>query len=164
MLRPYGCAVELSNLSVAILLVYFAPRDGQGPGEVHTYELSVEERGEGLFKVGSARRGLAAPKPRLGGGLLGWSACWCSANASPLPLTHQAHLEPGPTLNGEMHALHDMALDLVSTPSLGAWLLYEDGLGCRHVQCVPLDFTTDGSPIVGDLIWLVVAGSQQPAA
>jgi hypothetical protein len=40
-----------------------------------------------------------------------------------------------------MHHLHDIVLDLVSSQSMGAWLLYEDGQGCRHIHCLPLAFS-----------------------
>ena len=45
-------AEEPLDASTSILLVYFMPREGDVAGELHAYELFLEQRGEAAYKVG----------------------------------------------------------------------------------------------------------------
>ena len=45
-------AAEPLDASIFVLLVYYEPKGGEGPGELRTYELFVEARGEATYKVG----------------------------------------------------------------------------------------------------------------
>ncbi|KAL4420612.1 hypothetical protein ABPG75_010268 [Micractinium tetrahymenae] len=102
---------EPLDASTSILLVYFEPApaaDGAAaaaaadePGMLATYELFLEQRGEGAYKV---------------------------------------LLEAGQRMQSGVHRLLDLALENVALHTVGAWLLYDDAQGRRHVHCVPVSF------------------------
>ncbi|EFN52609.1 hypothetical protein CHLNCDRAFT_138668 [Chlorella variabilis] len=106
---------EPLDASTSILLVYFSPSEEASPeaGMLTTYEVFLEQRGEGAYKASQPAG------PRRGPGVL---------------------VELGPRLQGSVHRLHDLVLENVALHTVGAWLLYEDAQGRRRVDCVSLAF------------------------
>lgn len=162
-------AAEPLDASTSILLVYFEPRDkaSSEPCVLQTYEVFVEQRGEGLYKVRSTcslhrplrlaaatQSCLRSPsmaqhctRPRL-------LACVPThlPSASPFPGL-QIAVEGGPKLQareagGRFHRVRDLVLENLALHTVGAWLLYDDAAGRRSVDCVALAFQS-GPPDTG---------------
>lgn len=55
-------------------------------------------------------------------------------------------------MQSAVHRLVDLALENVALHTVGAWLLYDDAQGRRHVHCVPVSFA-DGPVEPGALAW-----------
>lgn len=71
-------------------------------------------------------------------------------------------------MQSAVHRLLDLALENVALHTVGAWLLYDDAHGRRHVHCVPVSFADGpvepGGHFPGGLgsVWGVAAAAGLP--